>query len=111
VRPLFFSHPVPLIDEMLENNPRFQPSTRPKPVVPADLDGLSVDDFQSALRAVEESSEVQDKRIIVCVLRKPGMILVQTGYIHGGCNGGGEWVLVVKNGDTWRVDGVRWWRS
>jgi hypothetical protein len=101
---------VPLIDDILENNPRFQPSTRPKAIVP-DYDGLSVDEFQNALRAVQESPEVRDKRIMVCVLREPGVILVQTGCQHGGCNGGGEWVLVLKDGDGWRVDGVRWWRS
>ena len=101
---------MPLIDDILENNPRHQPSTRPKANFP-DLDGLSVDEFQGALRAVQESAEVQDKRIIFCGLRKPGTILVQTGWQHGECNGGGEWVLVLKDGDRWRVDGVRWWRS
>ena len=70
-----------------------------------------MDEFQNALRAVEESAEVQDKRILYCSLRKPGMILVQTGWIHGGCNGGGEYVLLLKDGDSWRVDEVRMWLS
>ena len=100
-----------LIDELLEDNPRFQPSTRPTACVPKGLDGLTVDEFQGALRAVEESSEVQDKRILFCGLRKPGMIMVTTGSIHGPCNGGGEYVLLLNDGGEWRVNGVRCWRS
>jgi hypothetical protein len=101
---------VALIDEILEKNPRYQPSTRAKPICP-DFDGLTVGEFQDALRAIEESAEVHDKRIMSCGLRKPGVILVQTGCQHGGCNGGGEWVLVLKDGDRWRVDEVRRWLS
>ncbi len=76
------------------------------------LDGLSVEDLQSALQALAQSAEVHDKRVISCCVRNPGdLLLIQTGYQHGGCNGGGDWVLLEKAESGWVVAEVRWWRS
>jgi hypothetical protein len=77
-----------------------------------DLDGLSVEDLQDALRSLAQSAEVREKRVIACSVRTPGnLLLIQTGYQHGGCNGGGEWVLLQKAQTGWAVVEVRWWRS
>jgi hypothetical protein len=76
------------------------------------LDGVSVEEFVSALRVLEQSADVRDKRIIYCSVRNPGnLILVETGWQHGGCNGGGEWVLLERDNNGWRIDGIRQWRS
>jgi hypothetical protein len=99
------------IDDLLESRPPSLGTLRIKTAIP-NLDGLSVDDMIQVFRALDCSAEVRDKRVLFCWVRSPGdSVVVQTGWAHGGCNGGGEWVLVVKEGDGWRVDGVRWWRS
>jgi hypothetical protein len=101
---------MPRIDDVLEDRPTSLGSLRVKPYVPH-LDGLPVSEVINALQALEKTSEVRDKRVLSCRIRNPGEVVIQTGWAHGGCNGGGDWVLLVKGDDGWRVDGVRWWRS
>ncbi len=77
-----------------------------------DLNGLSVGELQNALQALERSADVRDKRVISCSIRNPGnLLLVQTGYQHGGCNGGGDYVLLERGESGWAVAEVSWWCS
>jgi hypothetical protein len=99
------------IDDELETRVIRLGPLRPK-MVETNLDGLPVEEFCLALQALEKADEVHEKRIMFCRVCNSGdAILVETGQQHGGCNGGGLWVLLVKDQGNWRVDGVRGWRS
>jgi hypothetical protein len=74
--------------------------------------GISPEDLAAALRVIAETPEIADKRILHCVVRKPGnLLLVETGEGHGGCMGSGYWVLMEKDDTSWKVAEVTVWRS
>ena len=86
------------IDEILAAKFRNPPSV-----------GLITDEFLSVVRLIAESTEIDDKRIMNVLVLANGMVLVKTGEWPGPCAGGGCYVLVAKNGDTWRVvETSRW---
>jgi hypothetical protein len=71
--------------------------------------GVPADEFMSVVRLVAESTEIHDKRIMSVLVLANGMVLVKTGEWPGPCAGGGCYVLVSKNGDTWRVVEISGW--
>jgi hypothetical protein len=74
--------------------------------------GLSTVDLSAALRAIAESDAVFDKRILNCRVAPPGeVLLVTTGAGHGGCSGGGCYVLLERAAVGWSVAEVEGWRS
>ncbi len=74
--------------------------------------GLSTADFIAALRAVQESDTVADKRVLACRVVYPGdVLLVTTGEGRGGCNGSGCNVLLDRAEFGWVVAEVEGWRS
>ena len=74
--------------------------------------GLSTENFIAAMRAIEESDAIPDKRILSCRVAHPGdAILVTTGEGRGGCYGGGCTVLLERDESGWVVAEVEGWRS
>jgi hypothetical protein len=74
--------------------------------------GLSTADLIAAMRAIEESEAVADKRVLGCSVAHPGdSLLVTTGESRGPCNGGGCTVLLERGASGWVVAEVEGWRS
>ena len=74
--------------------------------------GLSTADLIAAMRAIEESEAVPDKRVLSCWVAHPGdALLVTTGESRGPCNGGGCTVLLERVASGWVVAEVAGWRS
>ncbi len=74
--------------------------------------GLGTEDFITAMRVIEQSEEVPDKRILSCLVAHPGdVLLVTTGEGLGGCFGGGCTILLDRGSSGWQITEVEGWRS
>ncbi len=74
--------------------------------------GIAPDDLIAALRVIEQSSAVPDKRVLHCALKEDGnLLLIQTGEGMGGCMGGGCFILLEKNETGWGIAEIEGWRS
>jgi hypothetical protein len=74
--------------------------------------GIPAEDFIAAMRVIGQSNEIGDKRILSCRVAHPGdVILVCTGFAHGGCTGGGAEILLERDGSGWQIAEVQQWRS
>ena len=73
--------------------------------------GVPVDDLLCALKVIEASKEIADKRVMGFRLYSDGHLLITTGEQLGGCCGGGNKVLLRRQDENWVIAEVTRWLS
>jgi hypothetical protein len=73
--------------------------------------GLPLSEWQAALVAIERVLPRIDNRLMRISLRKDGCLVVETGALMGGLQGGGHELLLRKGEHGWTVEEIDEWAS
>jgi hypothetical protein len=75
------------------------------------LFGVPAEELVHIMGVVATAREVVDKRVMYFRLYSDGHLLIHTGEQRGGCFGGGDMVLLRKDGEKWVLVEVSRWLS